>query len=73
MRLSVQGLLAGLLGMRLMSFERPHEPDPTGAEQVRGDLQSRVLPIREHLRQMQLLMLDLRHFPLALYLLPVGD
>ena len=73
MRLPVQGLLARGVSMRLMPVERPHQPDPPGAGQVRGVVQDRVLPDREHLRQMQPLVLDLRHFPLAVYLMPAGD
>ena len=73
MRLPVQGLLARGVSMRLVPLERPHQPDTPRAGQVRGVVPDGVLPDREHLRQMQPLVLDLRHFPLAVYLLPAGD
>jgi hypothetical protein len=72
-RLPVQGLLARGVSMRLMPVERPHKPDTPGVGEVRGVVQDRVLPDREHLRQMQPLVLDLRHFPLAVYVLSAGD
>ena len=73
MQLPVQRLLARGVSMRLMSVERSHKLDPPRAGDVRGFLQGRVLLDREHLRQVQSIMLDLRHFPLAVYLLPAGD